>query len=62
VGGVKVPALFSGLTPSFVGLYQVNIQVPEGVPSGDSVPVVITAEDLATGAKGSSNSVTIAVR
>jgi uncharacterized protein (TIGR03437 family) len=62
VGGVKVPALFSGLTPSFVGLYQVNIQVPDGVAPGDAVPVVITAEDSATSATASSNTVTIAVQ
>jgi len=62
VGGVKVPALFSGLTPSFAGLYQVNIQVPDGVTPGDAVPLVITEEDSATGATGASNTVTIAVQ
>ena len=28
---------FSGLAPSFFGLYQVNVQVPTGVPSGDAI-------------------------
>ncbi len=32
---------FAGLAPGFVGLYQVNLQVPEGV-SGD-VPLTIQA-------------------
>jgi len=62
VGGVQVPAAFSGLTPYLVGLYQINIQVPDGVTPGDAVPVVITATDSATGATASSNSVTIAVQ
>jgi uncharacterized protein (TIGR03437 family) len=62
VGGVQTPALFSGLTPNLVGLYQVNIQAPDGVTPGDSVPVVITATDPATGATASSNSVTISVQ
>jgi uncharacterized protein (TIGR03437 family) len=56
VGGIPAPVLFSGLAPGFVGLYQVNVQVPEGVPTGDAIPVV-----LATGG-ATSNTVTIAVR
>ena len=28
VGGASAPVTFSGLAPGFVGLYQVNIQVP----------------------------------
>ncbi|MCX6629920.1 MAG: hypothetical protein NTW28_20065, partial [Candidatus Solibacter sp.] len=33
---------YSGLAPGFVGLYQVNVQVPPGLPSG-TVPLVITS-------------------
>src|SRR6185437_15977679 len=55
VGGVQTPALFSGLTPNLVGLYQVNLQMPDGVTPGDAVPVLITATDSATGAAASSN-------
>ncbi len=40
IGGVTAPVLFSGLS-GFVGLYQVNVQVPAGVGAG-SKPVVFT--------------------
>ena len=52
-----IPALvtFSGLAPGFVGLYQVNVQVPMGVPSG-----VQEVEIIINGVPG--NTVTIAVQ
>jgi uncharacterized protein (TIGR03437 family) len=31
VGGLDAPVTFSGLAPGYVGLYQVNAQVPAGV-------------------------------
>ncbi len=62
IGGVIVPVLFSGLTPTLVGLYQVNIQIPAGVTPGTAVTVVINATDLQTGATAQSNSVTIALK
>ena len=33
-GEIGVPALFSGLAPGFVGVFQVNVQVPDNAPSG----------------------------
>jgi uncharacterized protein (TIGR03437 family) len=41
MGGVNAPVSFSGLAPGFVGLYQVNAEVPAGLASGNQ-PVVIT--------------------
>jgi len=41
IGGINTTVKFSGLTPGFVGLYQINAIVPKGVPSGNTVPVTI---------------------
>ncbi len=62
IGGVSVPVLFSGLTPSLVQLYQVNVQVPAGVPTGSAVPLVLTLTDPVTGQSVQSNTVTVAVQ
>jgi minor extracellular serine protease Vpr len=56
VGGASVPVSFSGLAPGFVGLYQVNFQIPNSAPSGDAVPVVLSMGGI------NSNSVTIAIQ
>jgi uncharacterized protein (TIGR03437 family) len=56
IGGAPAAVVFSGLAPGFVGLYQVNVQVPNNTPSGSGVPVVVTL------AGTSSNTVTIAVQ
>ena len=37
-----VPASYAGLTPSAVGLYQVNAQIPPTTPIGPSVPITLT--------------------
>jgi uncharacterized protein (TIGR03437 family) len=55
IAGVPALVLFSGLAPGFVGLYQVNVQVPPGTPSGSaSLQIQINGQ--------TSNSVTIAIR
>ncbi len=38
---VTAPALFAGLTPTAVGLYQVDVTIPAGTPSGPAVPLTI---------------------
>jgi len=59
IGQQPIPAAnlqFAGLAPSYVGLYQLNVQLPANVPTGNAVPVeIITAEGQ------TSNTVTIAV-
>jgi uncharacterized protein (TIGR03437 family) len=42
VGGRTARVLFAGLTPGSVGLYQVNLIIPDDAPLGDAIPVVIT--------------------
>ncbi|HKE29836.1 MAG TPA: hypothetical protein VKB88_46120 [Bryobacteraceae bacterium] len=57
IGGMQVPVLFSGLAPGFVGIDQVNAQVPTGAPTGNTVPL-----QLQVGGLTSTNQVTIAVQ
>jgi uncharacterized protein (TIGR03437 family) len=40
-GGVAGEVLFSGLSPQFVGVNQLNVQVPTGVKAGSAVPLQI---------------------
>jgi uncharacterized protein (TIGR03437 family) len=42
IGGVSAPVTFSGLAPGFLGLYQVNAQVPSTSPIGPAVPLTIS--------------------
>lgn len=56
IGNVPAQAMFSGLAPGYVGLYQVNAQVPTGAPAGSAVPVVISIGGV------TSNAVTITVQ
>jgi uncharacterized protein (TIGR03437 family) len=44
MGGVTVPdnlILYSGFTPAFAGLYQINLTIPAGITPSGQVPVVI---------------------
>jgi len=56
IGGKTAQVAFSGLTPGYAGLYQVNVVVPGGITTGDTVPVVLSV------AGQTSPSVTVAVR
>jgi uncharacterized protein (TIGR03437 family) len=52
---VDVPVQYAGLTPNFVGLYQVNFTIPQNAPTGDHVPVMVAVPGA------SSNPVYIAI-
>jgi len=49
---MRVAPVPAGLAPQLAGLYQVNVQIPAGIPPASSVPVRMTG----------SNAVTIAVK
>ena len=55
IDGVAGQVRFSGAAPGYVGLYQVNVQIPASTRSASAIPVV-----LSIGGR-QSNSVTIAV-
>lgn len=42
IGGQPAQVLFAGLSPGFVGLFQLNISVPQNASTGDQVPLTIT--------------------
>jgi uncharacterized protein (TIGR03437 family) len=56
IGGVPASILFSGLAPTFVGLYQINVQVPAAAPVGEAVGLAVSIGGAA------SNSVAIAIQ
>ena len=56
IGGVSALVSFSGLTPGFAGLYQVNAQVPTTALTGSTVPVLVSMGSAI------SNTVTVAAR
>jgi uncharacterized protein (TIGR03437 family) len=56
VGDAPANVSFSGLAPGFVGLYQVNFQIPDSAPSSAAVTIVLRIGGV------TSNAATIAVQ
>jgi uncharacterized protein (TIGR03437 family) len=56
IGGIQAVVSFSGIAPGSAGQNQINVAIPSGVASGDSVPLTVTMPD------GSFDTVTIAVQ
>jgi uncharacterized protein (TIGR03437 family) len=56
IGGTNAPVQFAGATSGFVGLYQVNVAVPAGIPPSATTPLVLTQDGR------SSRTVTIATK
>ena len=50
LGGVQLPVSFAGLTPGQVGVYQINVAINRRVPSGISIPLVVTQAGNSTSA------------
>ncbi len=57
IGGVGAQVSFSGLSPQFVGIYQLNVVIPGGVTTGSAVPVQVQTMD-----GSNANPVTIALQ
>ncbi len=51
IGGITAPLQFSGLAPGFVGLYQINVQVPTSAPTGSAVSLQIQLGGLTSTAQ-----------
>ena len=56
IGGSFGDIQFSGLAPSFVGLWQINVRIPQDVPVGNAVPVRVVINGVP------SNTVTVAIK
>ena len=56
IGGVSAPVDFSGLSPDFVGVNQLNVRVPPGLTPG------VVSLQISMGGMTTSNQVTIAVQ
>jgi uncharacterized protein (TIGR03437 family) len=41
LGGVTCPVTFAGLTPGQIGVYQIDVNVPQGVTQGLNVPLTV---------------------
>jgi uncharacterized protein (TIGR03437 family) len=48
IAGPFADPLFAGLTPGFVGLYQINVQVPASVPANARTPVRLDIGNVAS--------------
>ena len=48
VGGIPAQVVFSGLSPQFPAVNQLNIVLPVGVPAGSSVPLQLSAGGITT--------------
>jgi uncharacterized protein (TIGR03437 family) len=56
VGGVPAQLVFSGMQPQFPGVYQINIVIAPGTPTGSAIPLQLEMNGIT-----STNLVTIAV-
>jgi uncharacterized protein (TIGR03437 family) len=57
IGGISGKVDFSGLSPQFVGVNQLNVEVPTGVKPGNAVPLQIEVNGVT-----STNTVVIAIQ
>ncbi len=42
IGGIAAPnVVYAGLSPGQIGLYQIDVEIPAGAPSGSAIPIQI---------------------
>jgi uncharacterized protein (TIGR03437 family) len=56
LNSVEIDAVFAGLTPAYIGLYQVDLPVPVSTPPGIDVPLFLRQPG------GDSNTVFVAIQ
>ena len=56
LNGAPIDAMFAGLTPGFIGLYQADLQVPPATPPGIDLPLLLRQPG------GDSNTVFVAIQ
>jgi len=56
IGGVAATVTFSGLSPQFVGINQINVTIAGGTPTGNAIALQIQVDGVA-----SSNGTTVAI-
>jgi uncharacterized protein (TIGR03437 family) len=56
LNGTELPVQYAGLTPGFIGLYQVNVPVPGGTAPGSTLSLSIKASGVL------SNAVNVAIQ
>ena len=56
IGSSFAEIQYSGLAPGYIGLWQINVKIPQEVPPGNATPVRILLNGVP------SNTVTVAIR
>ena len=51
IGGIPARVVFSGLSPQFPAVNQINVELPAGVPSGSAVPIQVSSGGITTTAQ-----------
>ena len=41
LNGQELPVAFAGLTPGYIGLYQVNVAIPASIPPGLGISLTL---------------------
>lgn len=61
IGGFNAPVIYAGAAPGYVGLEQINIQIPDAAPANPNTSVVVKAKDVLNNLK-QANTITISLQ